>query len=563
MKKIQHIALILLLSASVSTAKNDKATETKPINKEDTTCLLDKTLHKTNSPNETHEKATQQEAQQNEPLKNAEFNLQKGFSSIAKHALPSVVNIATTQILDSKNNTESHKFSGAGTPLEDMLREFMGPHGFAESPKKVQSLGSGFIIKVTDDHMFIVTNHHVIAEAKKISVFLHDKTEVDAELHASDERTDIAVVKIKKKNLLSKHKNIPALDWANDDTAEIGDWVLAIGNPFGLGSSVTNGIISSKGRDLLTTGRSKGSSYVDDFIQHSAQINMGNSGGCLLDMHGKVLGVNTAILSPSGGNVGVGFATPAGVAKKTVDQLIQFSRTKRGWLGVRVYHLTEDSTSALGLKGQGDVVMDVSPGGPADKAGLKSGDIIFEYNGKVINESNRITRLVGETEIGSTVTFKVHRKGAGIVELKTKIGEYEEALKNGKLDSTNFSTKGSKDSVEICGMKVSPLPEELMKQGRKGILITERLALSIAEDAGILPGDIIEQVNQKDIQNVEDFKKSIEEAQKSGKKTVLLYVFRGKEYAYFTLKFEETSKEQEDKKNQVTEHAANKNELPA
>ncbi len=487
----------------------------------------------------------------------SEHSFLKCFADIAEQSLPAVVNIATTQIVDPKaqSNGESQRFSGSGNPLEELFRDFMVPHGHNEAPRKVQSLGSGFIIGATKDVMYIVTNHHVIAEAKKITVFLNDKTEVDAQLHGSDERTDIAVLKIKISSLSDKNKKIKPLEWANAEEARIGEWVIAIGNPFGLGSSVTNGIISSKGRDLLTPGRGKANSYVDDYIQHSAQINMGNSGGCLLDMNGRVLGVNTAILSPSGGNVGVGFATPAGVAKRTVDQLIQFGRTKRGWLGVRVQHLTEEALSSLGLKGQGDIVMDLTPGGPAEKGGMKAGDIVFEFNGKTINEQNRITRLVGESEINSTVVVKVYRKGEGNVTLKVKIGEYEEALKEGKLESKSSVAGGSvpgTDTVEILGMKLGAITPEHAKQGITGVMVVDRSPLGNAEDAGLNVGDIIRQVNQVSVDTVQKFKaeieKAIKEAKKSGGKTALLLVSRGNDTIYLPIKLEESTDDVEEAK---------------
>lgn len=515
------VSLLLLSSILQTPAYSREEKKTPPT-------IIDKILGHEEK-NNNNEGANQQIPQ------NSLVDFSQGFSEIAEKALPAVVNIATTQVIEPKNNSQESGRSSSGNPLEDFLREHLGGLPGQEIPRKIQSLGSGFVIKNTSDMMYIVTNHHVIADAKKISVFLYDKTEVRAELQASDERTDIAVIKVEKKHLPQKHKHIKALEWANDEAAKIGHWVLAIGNPFGLGSSVTNGIISSKGRDLLTTGKGgKVSSYVDDFIQHSAQINMGNSGGCLLNTEGKVLGVNTAILSPSGGNVGVGFATPAGVARKTVDQLIEFGRTQRGWLGVSIRHLSEEEIATLGYKDQGDLVADVASGGPADKGGMQIGDIIFEYDGKPINVQNRITRLVGETTVGSTVDIKVHRKNKGVVTLKVTVGEYEEALKEGKLNPAAPKAKGPKDSIQLFGMTIAPISDEILKKGKKGVLVTDvdKSSVGAAEEAGVLPGDIIEQVNQNDVESVQQFKETLEAAKKKGSNVFLSGTREGRDGQY-------------------------------
>ena len=481
------------------------------------------------------------------PAPSAQTDISQGFAHVAEPALPSVVNIATTQIIDPKAKGERPNIP-SGTPFDELFREFFDHQQF-DAPRKVQSLGSGFIISVTPDSAYIVTNNHVIADAKKITIYLHDKTELDAVVHGADERTDIAVLKVKLADLPENKRNLIALNWGNSDEARVGDWVLAIGNPFGLGSSVTAGIVSSKGRDLMTPGRDR---YVDDFLQHSAQINMGNSGGCLLNMKGQVVGVNTAIFSPTGGNVGVGFAVPSGVGKKTVDQLIDFGRTKRGWLGVRIQHLTDDMAEALGLKVQGAMVSGATGDGPAKKAGIQDGDIIIEYDSKLINDQNRLSRLVGETEIGKTVPVKVWRKGKEIT-LKITVGEYEEAAKNGKMDDSDTSKAQNVTTSEILGISLSPITEGTQRKYNippqtKGVLITKVEPTSAGEDAGLIAGEIIVEVNQKDVLKPQDVLDFIKEAKKNGRKNVMLLVTRKGEPRYPSLRIEDEQKKDEAKK---------------
>ena len=496
-------------------------------------------------------------------LSNPMIDISHGFSKVAEPALRSVVNVATTQIIDTKSKQEGGSRFPNGITPEELFRDFLDPQHQQDAPKRVQSLGSGFIIKVTKDDVFIVTNNHVIAEAKKITVFLHDKTELEATVHASDDRTDIAVLKIKLADIPAGKRNIVAFDWGDAENAKIGDWVLAIGNPFGLGSSVTAGIISGKGRDFISSGKGRVGGYVDDFLQHSAQINMGNSGGCLLGMDGRVVGINTAIFSPSGGNVGIGFAIPAGVAKKTVDQLIEYARTKRGWLGIRIQHLTEDMAEGLGLKVQGAIVGGVTSDGPAKKADVQEGDIIIEYDGKPINEQNRLTRLVGETEIGKTVSIKVLRKGKEVV-LKITIGEYEEAIKNGQLDDTKKSKDlGAPQTLEILGLTIASATDDLMKQrdlsvGTKGVLIVKVQPGSSAEDAGLLPGEIIEEVNQKEVKKPQEVIDLVNEAKKTKRRNVLLLVKRKGDPRFASLRVEDDLKKEDAKKDEETASAGAK-----
>lgn len=478
------------------------------------------------------------------------FDISKGFSAVAEIALPAVVNVATTQVIDPKDKSTDQRFA-PGSPFEEFFKDFFDQ---MERPRKVQSLGSGFIIRVTKQTAYIVTNYHVIADAKKISIFLNDKTELEATVHAYDDRTDLAVLKVNTESLPENKRNLAALEWGESDTAKVGEWVLAIGNPFGLGSTVTAGIISTKGRELAIPTKNQVSDYVDDFIQHSAQINMGNSGGCLLNMEGKVIGINTAIFSLSGGNVGIGFAIPSGVAKKTIDQLIEFGRTKRGWLGVRIQHLTDDMAESLGLKVKGAIVGSVTPDGPAQKAGILSGDVILEFDGKQISENNRLSRFVGETPIGKVCKVKVWRKGQEVT-TEVTVGEFEEAIQKGKIEMGDKKSPISPEqTVEVLGMKIAPIPADIKEKSKqkdmKGVLVTDISKNSPALDARMRPGDIIVEINQKEVLTSKDLTENVEAAKKSKRKNILLLVMRNDEPHYFTVKLEDELEQGKSKETQ-------------
>ena len=478
------------------------------------------------------------------------IDIDKGFTAIAESALPAVVNVATTQVVEMKDRGIDIPRGFPGVP-EELFREFFD----FERPRRVQSLGSGFIIRSNENAAFIVTNYHVIADAKKISIFLNDKTELEATLHASDERTDIAILKVKTDSLPEGKRKLPTLEWGDSRKVRVGEWVLAIGNPFGLGSTVTNGIISNISRDLMTPSRN---SYVDSFIQHSAQINMGNSGGCLLDTGGKVIGINSAIFSPTGGNVGIGFAIPSDIAQKTVEQLMEHGRTKRGWLGVRIQNLTEDMAESLGLKSQGAIVGSVTPDGPAHKAGVQSGDVVLEFDGKVINESNRLSRLVGETTIGKKCPLKVWRKGKEVL-LDVVVDEFEDALQKGKIEGSekHFEAKDTQ-TAEALGIKVTTIPQEIKQRYAqsgpiKGVFIVKIDNNSPALDVGLMKGDIIVEANieakREEMNQPKDFSNCIEAAKKTKRKNILLLVMRNNEPRYVSLKIdEETENKGKEKK---------------
>jgi serine protease Do len=483
----------------------------------------------------------------------SKFDISKGFSSIAEKAIMAVVNVSTTQIIEGgRPGKEGFPQFAPGSPFEDLFKEFFDQ---MERPRKVQSLGSGFIIQSTDTSATIVTNYHVIADAKKITVFLNDNTELDATLASFDERTDLAILKVNTEFLPEGKRKLHTMEWGDSNAVKVGDWILAIGNPFGLGSTVTSGIVSNRSRDIMLgrAGKTRVNDYVDDFMQHDAAINMGNSGGPLLSLDGKVVGINTAIFSPSGGNIGIGFAIPAAVAQDTVAQLLKYGRTKRGWLGVRIQVVTDDIAESLGLgKARGAIVSSVTPDGPAAKAKIEPEDIILEFDGKEVNEKARLNRLVGETQVGKTVKVKVLRKGKEM-NFDVVLGEFETAPDRVSATPVDKSKAAKDQTVETLGIKLSALSPELRERfdlkEAKGIMVMKVDPNSTAVEIGLKgvdrdgPGDIIEKVIEKEKQielnKPEDFVKIVDEAKKANRKNILLLVTRKKnESRFVALKLE-------------------------
>src|SRR5882757_3183363 len=315
------------------------------------------------------------------------------FADLANRLLPMVVNISTSQTLKAPPQNAMPQLP-PGSPLEDLFKNFLGPK--PNAPRHVTSLGSGFII---DASGYIVTNNHVIEDSDQITVSLQDGTQMPAKVIGRDVKTDLALLKVVSR------KPLPATRFGDSDKARIGDWVIAIGDPFGIGSTVTAGIVSARNRNI-------NAGPYDDFIQTDAPINRGNSGGPLFDMDGNVIGINSQIYTPSGGSVGIGFAIPANLAREVVGQLRQFGMARRGWIGVRIQPVTPEIAEGLGLPtSQGALVNDVTQGGPAAKAGLVNGDLVTGFDGKVVIDDRALPRIVADTPIGKTVSIDVMRKG--------------------------------------------------------------------------------------------------------------------------------------------------------
>lgn len=437
------------------------------------------------------------------------------FADLSERLLPAVVNISSSQKMEQPEDYPELPEFPPGSPFEDFFNEFMQKRGENAPSVPAASLGSGFVIDA--EKGLIITNNHVIRDADEVRVTLHDDTTIPAEVVGKDEKTDIAVLKVKT------DKKLTAVSFGNSDVMRVGDWVVAIGNPFGLGGTVTAGIISARKRDI------KAGPY-DDFIQTDASINRGNSGGPMFNLKGEVIGINTAIFSPSGGSVGIGFAIPSNLAKPVVDQLVKYGKTKRGWLGVRIQTVTDEIAESLNLKNiRGALVASITKGGPAEKAGLQPGDVILEFNGQKLDGMRQLPRLVAEAEIGTTAPITYWRDGKTMT-AKVEVGELEKAETDGLIESGSATGKPSA-GVEIttlgftvAGLGDSERKEYEVPEDAKGVIVTKVKDNSEAAEKGLVPGDVIVEINQSPVADAKAAKKAIEDADKSGRSSVLLLV---------------------------------------
>jgi serine protease Do len=442
------------------------------------------------------------------------------FAQLAAKLTGVVVNISTTQVTPaspSKNPPEGQQQPAPGSPLDEFFRDFFGEKGAPGGPNapapRITSLGSGFII---DPSGLIVTNNHVIANAEQITVTLSDDTTLQAKVVGRDSVTDLALLKVEPKAPL------PAASWGDSTKAAVGDWVLAIGNPFGLGGSVTAGIISATARDIH-------SGPYDDFLQTDASINRGNSGGPMFNLEGQVIGINTAIFSPSGGSIGIGFAIPAAFARPIIEQLKATGKVERGWIGARIQPVTDEIADAVGLdKSRGAMIAAIDPASPAAQAKLQPGDVILAYDGKPIERSRQLPRLVADTPPDKSVKLTLWRDGK----------EHEVELKVAALNPNRPAPPPPEKekpkpppSVDALGLKLAKLSPELRKQfslpeAAAGVVITEVPQNSAGAAQGLRAGDLVVAVGHEPVGAPEEVQQKAAAAKKGGRKNILVRVER-------------------------------------
>lgn len=463
----------------------------------------------------------------------------ESFADLAARLSPAVVNISTSQELkrpDLKDLPVPQL--PEGSPFEEFFKEFFDEQMQNGRPQRVNSLGSGFVI---DPSGVIVTNNHVIAEADQIEVTFTDGTKLPAEIIGRDEKMDIAVLQVKAGHELAY------VTFGDSDTLRVGDWVMAIGNPFGLGGTVTAGIVSARNRDI-------NAGPYDDFIQTDASINRGNSGGPLFDTEGNVVGVNTAIYTPSGGSIGIGFAVPSNAVARVVAQLRQFGETRRGWIGVRIQTVTDELAMGLGLdRAYGALVSEVTQGGPAQAGGLQVGDLIVRFDGKDVSDMRSLPKLVAETEVGRTVDVELVRKGQRqTIQLTVGRLEENEAVAASTSDQPTPApepTGVTPTAVDTLGLMLSPLTPELrakydVLEGINGVVVTsikgDSPAGSAQSEGRIREGDVIVEVQQEAVSSIEDVVQRVKNVVDAKGKVVLLLLNRRGELSFAAIRLDES-----------------------
>jgi serine protease Do len=458
--------------------------------------------------------------------------LMPSLSPIIQKVMPAVVNISvTSKVGDATPSSEDEQVSpGADegdngpnfppSPFDEFLRRFFEQQApnMQHPPQgaKRVALGSGFII---DPSGYVVTNNHVVGESGTVTVIFQDNSKHPAKIVGRDPKTDIALLKIDAPSPL------PYVNWGDSDAAKVGDWIIAVGNPFGLGGTVTTGIVSARGRDIH-------SGPFDDYLQLDAPINRGNSGGPTFDLNGAVIGINTAIYSPNGGSVGIGFAIPANMAKNVVQQLREHGSVERGWLGVQIQEVTPDIASSLGLKkDQGALVADIGSDTPAAKAGLKQGDVILQYNGRAVDQLHDLPRLVAETPAGKSVDMTVWRNGK-----EERVTANVGRMPNGEQVASNETQQhegqqAGPERASALGIQLGKLDDHTRRQlGLKkevnGVVVTGIRDDSPAADLGIQPGDVIVAINQQPVTSPGEVAQKLKEAQQGNNKHLLLLLNR-------------------------------------
>lgn len=431
----------------------------------------------------------------------------ESFADLAQQVQPAVVNITTTAMVAAA--TGDGPIVPKGSPFEEFFKDFenQGP----QEPQREQALGSGFVISADG---YIVTNNHVIEGADEIEIEFFSGERLKAKLVGTDPKTDIALLKVESPEPL------PFVSFGDSDGMRVGDWVMAIGNPLGQGFSVSAGIVSARGRELQGT--------YDDFIQTDAAINKGNSGGPLFNMDGQVIGVNTAILSQTGGSIGIGFSMASNVVTKVVDQLKEFGTTRRGWLGVKIQDVTPDVAEAMGLSvSKGALITDV-PDGPAKDAGLLAGDVITTFNGHEVKDVRDLTRTVADSPIGEEVPVTILREGREEV-VPVKLGRREEAEGEAVAAVQDQGGPGDPQSLEVLGLTLEPVTPDMARQmnlppDTAGLVVTHVDPASDAAGKGVAAGDIIVEAGQRPVSRLSDLQGRIDEAKEAGRKSILLLV---------------------------------------
>jgi serine protease Do len=445
----------------------------------------------------------------------------EAIADVAEQVIDAVVNVSTKQSVDIRDGAMPQL--PPGSPFEEFFDEFFknrrgqggqgGQNGATPTPRRVNSLGSGFII---DPAGLVVTNNHVIADADEVNVILNDGTTLKAEIIGRDTKTDLALLKVKAA------KPLKAVKFGDSDKLRLGEWVIAIGNPFSLGGTVTAGIVSARNRDIQ-------SGPYDNYIQTDAAINRGNSGGPLFNLNGEVIGVNTAIISPSGGSIGIGFAVPSKTVVPVIDQLREFKEVRRGWLGVRIQQVTDEIAESLGVKPpRGALIAGIDDKGPAMPAGIEAGDVVVKFDGKDIKEMRDLPRIVADTPVGKSVTVTIIRKGQELTKT-VKLGRLED-LKEASLAPKKETAPEEKTAVKkALGLDLANLTEELRKKHKikdkvKGVLITGVDSDSPAAEKHLQAGMVIAEVQQQAVKTTAELQQRIDKLKKEGKKAVVLLV---------------------------------------
>ncbi|HEX3939644.1 MAG TPA: DegQ family serine endoprotease [Xanthobacteraceae bacterium] len=449
-----------------------------------------------------------------------------GIADVAEQVIDAVVNISTSQKIDPR--AEELPDLPPGSPMEKFFDQFFKNHrgqggqggdNSDDTPRRINSLGSGFII---DPSGLVVTNNHVIADADEISVILNDGTKLKADLVGKDTKADLALLRV------HADKPLKSVKFGDSDKLRLGEWVIAIGNPFSLGGTVTAGIVSARNRDI-------NSGPYDNYIQTDAAINRGNSGGPLFNLDGEVIGINTAIISPSGGSIGIGFAVPSDTAVDVINQLRQYGEVRRGWLGVRIQQVTDDIAESLSVSPpRGALVAGIDDKGPAKPAGIQPGDVIVTFDGHDIKEMHDLPRIVADTPVGKTVDVVIIRKGKQETH-KVTVGRLQDNTKVAEADANKDNPPADKSVVQkTLGLELAGMSDDLrhkfkIKDDIKGVVVTgvDPSVATADPDKRMAPGDVIVEVQYQSVATPADMQKRIDTLKSQGKKMAVLLVSNG------------------------------------